>query len=134
MTIVDTTVWIDYFAEVDSLQTNWLDQRLKSPNIGLTDLILCELLQGARDERLFLEVRRRMERFETFNTGGEEMAAASAHNYRVLRARGLTVRKTIDCIIATYCIRHGHTLLHNDRDFDPFEQHLGLRVIHPQTH
>jgi hypothetical protein len=134
MTIVDTTVWIDYFAEVDSLQTNWLDQRLTSPDIGLTDLILCELLQGARDEKLFLEVRRRMARFETFNTGGEVIAVESAANYRYLRSRGLTIRKTIDCIIATYCIRHGHTLLHNDRDFDPFEQHLGLRVIHPQTH
>jgi predicted nucleic acid-binding protein len=134
MTIVDTTVWVDYLLNVENLQTLWLDRELSGGSLGLTDLVLCEVLQGLCSDRQFDAVRRQLLAYPVFNTGGEEMAVASAHNYRRLRARGLTVRKTIDCIIATYCIRHGHTLLHNDRDFDPFEQHLGLRVLHPQTH
>ncbi len=133
MIIVDTSVWIDYFSGVDNLQTTWLDQRITHLGLGITDLILCELLQGAREERMFREVRRRMSRFEFFNTGGEQIAIASANNYRQLRSRGVTVRKTIDCIIATFCLEQGHSLLHRDRDFDPFERHLGLHVIHPQT-
>ena len=131
MVIVDTSVWIDYFGGVETLHTNWLDQRV-GPGLGLTDLTLCELLQGARDEKLFREVRRRLAEFDIFNTGGEDMAVSSAQNYRFLRSRGATVRKTIDCVIATYCIRHHHSLLHRDRDFDPFEKHLGLEVVHPQ--
>jgi hypothetical protein len=134
MTIVDTSVWIDYFAEVDNPHANWLDRRLAGSGLGLTDLILCELLQGARDEKIFNEVRHRMTPFPVFNSGGQDIAIASARNYRLLRSRGFTVRKTIDCVIATYCIGAGHTLLHRDRDFDPFEQHLGLRVVHPPTH
>jgi predicted nucleic acid-binding protein len=70
-------------------------------------------------------------RFEVFNTGGAELAVASAMNYRLLRSRGYTVRKTIDCLIATFCVNAGHTLLHRDHDFDPFEKELGLRVAHP---
>jgi predicted nucleic acid-binding protein len=134
MIIVDTTVWIDYFSGVNNVHVNWLDQRLTGYGLGLTDLILCELLQGARDEKMFREVQHQMSYFPVFNTGGQDLAIASARNYRLLRARGVTVRKTIDCVIATYCIGSGHSLLHRDRDFDPFEQHLGLRVVHPPTH
>ncbi len=65
------------------------------------------------------------------SSGGVEIAVAAAENYRILRTKGITVRKTIDCLIATFCIREGHELLHRDRDFDPFEMHLGLQVIHP---
>jgi len=133
MIIVDTSVWIDYFGGVESLHTNWLDRRVTHTGLGLTDLILCELLQGARQEKLFREIRRQMSKFELFNTGGEQIAIGSANNYRYLRSRGVTVRKTIDCVIATFCLNHGHSLLHNDRDFDLFERHLGLHVIHPQT-
>jgi predicted nucleic acid-binding protein len=92
---------------------------------------LCELLQGVRGDALFAQVRREMLRFEVFSTGGMEMAVLSAQNFQTLRAKGVTVRKTIDCLIATFCLTEGHSLLHRDRDFDAFEQHLGLRVIAP---
>jgi predicted nucleic acid-binding protein len=79
----------------------------------------------------FTRVRRDLSRFELFDTGGELLAVASAQNYRSLRSRGHTIRKTVDCLIATFCLLEGHSLLHRDRDFDLFEIHLGLRVIHP---
>lgn len=133
MTIVDTTVWIDYLAGTENPHTDWLDRELNRQRLGLTDLILCEVLQGIRDDSTFRRVRRDMSRLEVFATGGEEMAVASARNYRCLRTRGYTVRKTIDCLIATFCLRAEHSLLHRDHDFDPFEKHLGLRVVHPQS-
>jgi predicted nucleic acid-binding protein len=82
-------------------------------------------------EGLSVLVRREMSKFEVFDTGGTELAVASAQNYRLLRTRGLTIRKTIDCLIATFCLMAGHSLLHRDHDFDPFEKQLGLRVLHP---
>jgi predicted nucleic acid-binding protein len=134
MTIVDTTVWIDYLAGTVNLETDWLDDRLSRQSFGLTDLILCEVLQGVHSQRAAIRIREELSPFPIFNTGGEDLAVASAHNYRVLRERGFTVRKTIDCVIATFCLKSSHSLLHHDRDFDPFEEHLGLRVIHPSTH
>ena len=131
MTIVDTTVWIDYLGGFANPHTDWLDNELSRQPLGLTDLILCEILQGIRDEPAFRRVRRELSRFTLFPTGGEELAVASANNYRLLRVRGYTVRKTIDCLIASFCLREGHTLLHRDRDFDAFEQHLGLQIVHP---
>ena len=99
--------------------------------MGLTDLILCEILQGIPTEAEAARTLRALERFEVFTTGGVELATAAAGNYRALRARGRTVRKTIDCLIATLCITHRHSLLHRDRDFDPFEELLDLAVVHP---
>jgi predicted nucleic acid-binding protein len=131
MTIVDTTVWIDYLAGTFNPPTDWLDRELNQQRLGLTDLILCEVLQGIRGDSTFARVRRDMSRFEVFDTGGEALAVASAQNYRFLRARGHTVRKTIDCLIATFCLSGDHTLLHRNRDFDLFEKHLGLVVLHP---
>ncbi len=101
--------------------------------VSLTNLTLCEVLQGIRSDKLFLETQEELATFPLFSLDGEELAIASAQNYRTLRTRGITIRKTIDCLIATFCIAQGHTLLHNDRDFDPFEDHLGLQVLHPQT-
>jgi len=129
MVIVDTTVWIDYLGGVENAQTEWLDEAQQLMRLGLTDLILCELLRGVRGDAMFAQVRREMMRFEIFSTGGMEIAVASAQNFRTLRAKGITVRKTIDCLIATFCITGEHVLLHRDRDFDAFEQHLGLRVV-----
>jgi predicted nucleic acid-binding protein len=129
MVLIDTTVWIDYLGGVQNAHTEWLDDAQHRMRLGLTDLILCELLQGVRGDAMFAQVRREMMRFEVFSTGGMEIAIASAQNFRTLRAKGITVRKTIDCLIATFCIRGGHSLLHRDRDFDAFEQHLGLRVV-----
>jgi predicted nucleic acid-binding protein len=131
--IVDTTVWVDFFAGRENIESLWLREQMGADTLALTDLILCEVLQGLRNEKAFAEIAGQLNAFPVFNTGGQEAAIAAARNYRSLRARGATVRKTIDCINATHCIRQGHALLHRDRDFDPFERYLGLQVIHPQT-
>jgi predicted nucleic acid-binding protein len=129
--IVDTTVWVDYLRGTRNPETDWLDRELGIQPFGLTDLILCEVLQGVRSKRAFHRVRREMEKFEIFETGGKDLAVAAANNFRTLREKGRTVRKTIDCLIATFCLNNGHFLLHRDRDFDHFEEILGLAVIHP---
>jgi predicted nucleic acid-binding protein len=131
VTIVDSTVWVDYFRGRATLQTEWLDQHAAIDPIGLTDLILCEVLQGVRDERLLPRLQKDLSAFQVFETGGANLALAAAANYRALRRRGRTVRGTIDCLIATFCLLNGHTLLHDDRDYDAFEQELGLAVVHP---
>lgn len=131
MVVVDTTVWIDYFAGRSTKQVDWLDRELTSRRLGLTDLMVCEILQGVSSGRQATTVLTNLKRFEILESGGVDIASAAAANYRTLRTQGITVRKTIDCLIATVCMRGGHELLHNDRDFDPFETHLGLRVVHP---
>lgn len=131
MVVVDTTVWIDYFAGRSTRQVDWLDRELTSRRLGLTDLMVCEILQGVSSGRQATTVLTNLKRFEILESGGVDIASAAAANYRTLRTQGITVRKTIDCLIATVCMRGGHELLHNDRDFDPFETHLGLRVVHP---
>jgi hypothetical protein len=131
MVIVDTTVWVDYLNNVATPHTAWLDRELEHQRLGLTDLILSEVLQGVRDEREAADTRQELLKFEVFVTGGVELAVASAQHYRALRQQGRTVRRMVDCWIATFCLLNDHALLHSDRDFDPFEEHLGLRVIHP---
>ncbi len=133
MVIVDTSIWIDYLAGTVNPHTAWLDRNLGHREIGLTDLILCEVLQGTRSDVIFVRNLQRLTLFDVFDTGGKDLAAAAAQNYTTLRAQGFTVRTTIDCIIATFCLAADHSLLHRDRDFDPFEEHLGLRVVHPPT-
>jgi predicted nucleic acid-binding protein len=130
--IVDSTVWIDFFNGVDTPETDWLDRELSEQRLGVLDLIVCEVLQGVSSDQEADEVLEELRRLEIFDTGGVVLASAAARNYRALRSRGRTVRKTIDCLIATFCIDGGYELLHCDRDFDPFEEHLGLRVVHPQ--
>jgi predicted nucleic acid-binding protein len=131
MTIVDTTVWIDYLRGTANPHTDWLDRELDRQRLGLTDLILCEILQGVRTDLAFTRVRRELSRFEVFDTGGEAIAVGAARNYRFLRSSGHTVRKTIDCLIATFCLMEKHSLIHRDHDFDSFEKYFGLKVIHP---
>jgi predicted nucleic acid-binding protein len=130
--IVDTTVWVDYLRGSDTPEAEWLDRELDRQRLGLIDLILCEVLQGIPDDSAFSRVRRELENFEVFETGGVDLAVAAALNFRKLRQRGHTVRKTIDCVIATFCLQEGHSLLHRDRDFAPFESVLGLSVVHPR--
>jgi hypothetical protein len=130
MVIVDTTVWVDYLRGADNPESRWLDQALQRQRLGLTDLSLCEVLQGIRSDSSFAKVRDDLLKFHIFQTGGADLAIAAAMNYRALRQRGHTVRKTIDCLIATFCLEAGHELLHRDHDFDPFEKVLGLRVVH----
>jgi predicted nucleic acid-binding protein len=132
MVIVDTTVWIDYFHDVRNRETDWLDSQLEQQRLGLTDVILCEVLQGMRDDAAAAAVERQLLKLEVFDVGGIDVARAAARNYRVLRGRGHTVRKTIDCLIATFCLENDHSLLHRDRDFEPFENLLGLSVVHPE--
>ena len=131
MVIVDATVWIDYLRGDKSSQMQWLGRQLTVQPIGLTDLTLCEVLQGVRGESEFLMVREDLLRFHLFEAGGRDLAIAAAQNYRTLRERGRTVRKTIDCIIASFCLEEGHTLLHRDRDYNAFEELLGMKVVHP---
>jgi len=131
MVIVDTTVWIDYLGGITNPETQWLDNEIGQQPIGLTDIILCEVLQGIRDDPAFAHVRKNLLEFDVFNSGGTDLAIASAQNFRYLRSLGITVRKTIDCLIATFCLEKKHALLHRDRDFDAFEKYLGLLVIHP---
>ncbi|MBZ5705776.1 MAG: PIN domain nuclease [Acidobacteriia bacterium] len=130
MVIIDTTVWIDYLRGAENPETHWLERALKQQRLGLTDLILCEVLQGISDRVTFAQVRDDLLRFHVFRTGGTDLAVAAAQNYRTLRQRGYTVRKTIDCLIATFCLQAGHELLHRDHGFDPFEKALGLEVVH----
>jgi predicted nucleic acid-binding protein len=127
--IVDTTVWIDYFRNVENSETLWLESQLERQRLGLTDLILCEVLQGIRDQHEFSSALGSLKKFHIFPAGGIGVAVAAAENYRKLRKVGYTVRKTIDCLIATFCLLNRHELLHRDRDFDCFEQALGLRVV-----
>jgi len=131
MTLIDTTVWIDYFRNRSTPETDWLDREVSRQRLGLTDLILCEVLQGIRTPREFDATRAALEQFEIFPTGGIALAVTAAQHYQTLRLQGVTIRKTIDCLIASFCLLHRHALLHNDRDYDPFEERLGLRVIHP---
>jgi predicted nucleic acid-binding protein len=129
--IVDSTVWVAYLNGRSTRLTTWLDRELDRQRLGITDLILCEVLQGLRGEARATEVRRRLLALEVHSTGGIDLALATAHNDRTLRARGRTPRTTIDGLIATFCLVNGHELLHNDRDYVSYERLLGLRVVHP---
>lgn len=131
MVIVDTTVWIDYLRGKTTPQVIWLDRELANQPLGILDLVLCELLQGVSSEKQANELEQDLSRFIFYPTGGRALATATAKNYRFLRTKGYTIRKTIDSLIATYCIQNNHSLLHDDRDFDPFEQELGLLVVYP---
>ena len=129
MWIVDSSVWIDFFNGRVTPETEILDAALGVEVLALGDIILCEVLQGYRLESDFEKAREARLRFPVFPIGGTRIAIKGAENYRLLRHQGITVRKTIDCLIATFVIERGFSLLHNDRDFDPFEQHLGLVVV-----
>jgi len=130
MIIVDTTVWIDYLRGSRNAETDWLEAHLTRERLALTDLILCEVLQGTTTVRDFQSVHTELLKFEIFETGTIRVALEAASNYRRLREAGRTVRRTIDTLIATFCLLEGHSLLHRDRDYDPFEEMLGLNVIH----
>ncbi len=127
MILVESSVWIDYFRGTDSVAADRLDQLLQTEPVAIGDLILAEVLQGFSSERDFAEARKLLTALEVVTLGGEALAIEAARNNRRLRALGSTVRKTIDTLIATWCIENDVVLLHNDRDFDAFEKHLGLR-------
>lgn len=129
MILVDSSVWVDYLRGTPTVQTDKLDELLGTVPLAVGDLILTEVLQGCGTDKEFNEVRRLLLSLTVVPLGGQEVAIEAARNFRRLRALGLTVRKTIDTVIATRCILDKLNLLHSDRDFDAFEKHLGLRCV-----
>jgi predicted nucleic acid-binding protein len=131
MVIVDTSVWVDFLNGVTNPESEWLDLNLERERIGLTTMVLAEILLGLRDDREAALVQAQLAQCEIIDLLDAALAVEAAHHYRRLRVAGRTVRTTIDVLTATYCIREQHSLLHRDRDFDIFEERLGLNVIHP---
>ena len=129
--IVDASVLVDYLNGLANPETEWLDLRLDRERLGLTTITIAEVLQGVRDERAASAVESVLDEFELIAVPDLRTAIDAARNYRQLRAAGRTIRNKVDVLIASYCIRHQHSLLHRDRDFDAFEDLLGLTVIHP---
>ncbi len=129
MIFVDSSVWIDYFRLRNTRETEVLDSLLEQQFLVIGDLVLAEVLQGFDSERDFNNARQVLGSLLLIDVGGRKTAIQAARNYRALRSQGITIRKTIDTLIATCCIENGFQLLHNDRDFDPFVKHLGLRVV-----
>ncbi len=129
MILVDSSVWIDYFNGAITPQTEKLDKLLGDEPLAVGDLILTEVLQGFADDGDFNQARKMLTSLTVVELGGQKIAMQAAKNYRALRVLGITVRKTIDTLIATWCIESGYDLLHSDRDFDVFSKHLGLRVV-----
>ena len=127
MILVDSSVWIDYFRGKATPQVERLDRLLGHEPIAIGDLILTEVLQGFRRQRDFNQARKLLLTLETIDIGGVEIAIQAARNFRQLRSLGVTIRKTVDTLIATRCIESRHALLYSDRDFDPFVVHLGLQ-------
>ena len=131
MVLVDSSVWIDYFNGAQNPESDALDALLAGERVLMGDLILTEVLQGFRSDRDYRLARELLDPLELRVLGGREVALLAAENYRRLRARGVTVRKTIDVVMASYCILHAIPLLHSDRDFDPLAKHAGLTLYRP---
>jgi len=131
MIVVDTSVWIDYFNQRATAETRLLEDSIGREGLLIGDLILVEVLQGLRTEPEFLRVSGALATLEFQDMAGRDIAVASARNYRFLRSKGITVRKTIDVMIGTFCLLNDHLLLHSDRDFDPMAEYLGLKILRP---
>jgi predicted nucleic acid-binding protein len=127
--VVDSPVWVDFFNGKSTPQTLKLQELLGEQPLLVGDLILCELLQGARSDAHARALEQALRKFELVSMLNADLAVAAGKHYRLLRQQGITVRKTVDLIIGTFCIAHGHRLLHTDRDFEPMEKYLGLEVI-----
>ena len=133
MILVDSSVWIDYFRSAETPQVVLLDSLLGHSPLAVGDLIAAEVLQGIDDEQQFNRVKKVLDAFEHIDLAGYDLAVKASENYRVLRSMGITIRKTIDTLIATRCIEDGLILLHADRDFLPFGQYLGLKMAYTET-
>lgn len=129
MIVVDSTVWIDFLNGRNSPHVRRVQALLGESEIIIGDLMLCEVLQGLANERAARDVEALLRRFDIVPMAGDAIAVAAARNYRSLRARGVTVRKTIDLLIGTWCIENRRPLLHNDRDFRLMARHLGLAEV-----
>jgi predicted nucleic acid-binding protein len=126
--VVDTSVWINRLHNGSTAATRTLDAIVDPRQIAVGDIVMLEVLQGARTETLAARLERLLRRFSVVSMLNEDLALKAAGNYRALRRKGVTVRSSIDVVIGTFCIEHGHVLLHDDRDFAPMVQHLGLRL------
>lgn len=133
MIVVDTSVWIDYFNGTETAQTEILDKLLGNEPLAIGDLILTEILQGFRSDQDYRMAKELLATLTIFDMLGVDSAIRSADHYRLLRKRGITIRKTADVIIATYCISENHALLFSDKDFQPFVTELGLLKVQPGT-
>ena len=129
MVIVDTSAWIEYFREGEPVVANKVDLCLDQDLVGIGDLVYCEVVQGIRSPRERREVSGLLLSLPQFDMVGFSMAEKSASNYRLLRSKGVTVRKTIDVLIGTFCAEHGLQLIHHDSDFDLMAKHIGLEII-----
>ena len=127
MILVDSSIWIDYFSGNDSTEADFLDRVLGNREVAIGDLILTEVLQGFRHEKDYKVAKNLLEELAIFELLGKKMAIKSADNFRKLRKKGITIRKTANVIIASFCIEHNLPLLFSDKDFQPFIEHLGLR-------
>ena len=128
MILVDSSVFIDYFNGKNNRHTDELNSLLGNELVITGDYILAEVLQGFRNDKDFKIAKEMMQSFPCFNICNEELAIKSAENFRYLRTKGITIRKTVDLIIGTFCIENDIELLHNDKDFEPMEQHLNLKI------
>ena len=133
MILVDSSVWIDYFRGTITVQTERLDALLGSEPLAVGDLVLTEVLQGFNSERDFNQARKLLTALDVVEIGGREIAIQAARHFRTLRLLGVTVRKTIDTLIATFCIEKDYALLYSDRDFEPFVERLGMRSAMVQS-
>ena len=133
MILVDTSVWIGYFNGVENKHVDSLDSALEEGTVAIGDLIFLEILQGFKSDRDFKRAKAVLETLDQYEMLGHDMALKSAGNYRALRKKGITIRKTTDVIIATFCIENGLSLLFSDRDFIPFVENLGLSAVVKET-
>lgn len=129
MIVVDSSVWIANLRNIDTASVRMLRAMKEDDDVIVGDLVMLEVLQGARNEEHAARIERDLRRFRIVEMMDTDVALRAARNYRYLCRLGVSVRKTIDMIIATFCIEGGHQLLHRDRDFSHFEIHLGLQVL-----
>ncbi|MGL4487815.1 MAG: type II toxin-antitoxin system VapC family toxin [Rhizobiaceae bacterium] len=129
MLVVDTSVWIDYFRGTESTQAALLDREISQTRIIVPDLVLAEILRGLPNETIARQIEQQLQAFHSVTIGGAEIAIKTAANYRRLRSLGMTVRGTIDLLIATWCVENEIPLLHSDRDFTTMQQHMGLQIL-----
>ncbi len=129
MIFVDTSVWIDFFSGKDSAEAELLNQALGNETVAIGDLIALEILQGFKLDRDYNSAKEILESFTIYDMLGQSTVYSCAENYRALRKKGITIRKTADVIIATFCIENNFPLLFSDKDFVPFVEHLGLKAV-----
>jgi len=129
MILIDTSGWIEYFNDTGHEVIRDIDYALDNELVCLGDLIYCEVLQGIKHKKELRKVKNVLHTLQKEIIGGFEICEKASENYKYLRSTGITVRKTIDIIIGTYCIENGHEIIHNDIDFEPIKKHLGLKLF-----